>query len=57
MSSMGKLEQIENIVKGFDTFVDMNKHHDNQDTWAGGYNAGLSVAVKVIRAVLAKEGN
>lgn len=57
MFSMDKLEQIENILNGFNRFVEMNEHHTNRDTWAGGYNAGLSVVVKEIRGVLAKEGN
>ena len=56
MFSMDKLERIESTLNGFDSFVEMNKHHNNRDTWAGGYNAGLSVAVKEIRGILAKEG-
>ena len=56
MFSMDELERIENTLNGFDMFVEMNKHHNNRDTWAGGYNAGLSVAVKEIRGILAKEG-
>ena len=56
MFSMDELERIENTLNGFDVFVEMNKHHTNRDTWAGGYNAGLSVAVKEIRGILTKEG-
>ena len=56
MFSMDELERIENTLNGFDMFVEMNKHHTNRDTWAGGYNAGLSVAVKEIRGILTKEG-
>ena len=56
MFNMDKLERIENTLNGFDMFVEMNKHHTNRDTWAGGYNAGLSVVVKEIRGILTKEG-